>query len=105
MSYECELSDNEKLAQVRQLYRQARVSFSGRGCWLTNINSVVLEAASQIESHPLQRLLLYLVDTVLEHNDPVEPKVINIAQQSLLPHCFEISQRSFAIDRSDTTSG
>ena len=84
MSYDCELSDTEKLAQVRQLYRQARV-FEQARLLVDKHQQRALEAAAQIESHPLQRLLLYLVDTVLEQNEPAEPSVVNIAKHSLLP--------------------
>jgi len=85
VGYECELSDTEKLAQVRQLYRQAQVFEQARRL-VDKHQQRALEAASQIDSDPLQRLLLYLVDTVLEHVEPAaEPSVVSIAQPGLLP--------------------
>ena len=84
VSYECELSDSEKLLQVRQLYRQAQVFEQARRL-IEKHEQRALEAAAQIDSEPMQRLLMYLVDTVLEHNEPAEPTVVAIAQPGLLP--------------------
>ncbi|MEO8271960.1 MAG: polyprenyl synthetase family protein, partial [Aureliella sp.] len=84
VSYECELSDTEKLSQVRQLYRQAQVFEQARRL-IEKHEQRALEAAAQIDSEPMQRLLLYLVDTVLEHEDPADPPIIAIAQHGLLP--------------------
>ncbi len=81
---DCELSDAEKISQVGQLYRQAQVFEQARRL-VEKHQQRALEAASQIESLPLQRLLLYLVDTVLEHDEPEEPSVVAIAQLGLLP--------------------
>ncbi|MCA9158203.1 MAG: polyprenyl synthetase family protein [Planctomycetales bacterium] len=84
VSYECDLSDTEKLSQVRQLYRQAQVFEQARRL-IEKHEQRALEAASQIDSEPMQRLLLYLVDTVLEHEDPADPPMVAIAPHGLLP--------------------
>jgi geranylgeranyl diphosphate synthase, type II len=84
VSYECELSDAEKLLQVRQLYRQAQVFEQARRL-IEKHEQRALEAAAQIDSEPMQRLLMYLVDTVLEHDEPAQPTVVAIAQPGLLP--------------------
>lgn len=83
-SYDCELTDQQKLSQVRQLYQQARVFDQARRL-VDKHQQRALEAAAQIDSEPLQRLLLYLVDTVLEHQEPVEPNVVSIGSLGLLP--------------------
>ncbi len=80
----CTLSDAEKLAQVRQLYRKAQVFEQARRL-IEKHEQRALEAAAQIQSDPMQRLLLYLVDTVLEHSEPVEPSVIAIGEPRHLP--------------------
>ncbi len=84
VSYQCELSDTEKLSRVRQLYRQAQVFEQARRL-IEKHEQRALEAAAQIDSEPMQRLLLYLVDTVLEHEDPADPPMVAITQHGLLP--------------------
>ena len=84
VSCECELNDAEKLSQVRQLYRQAQVFEQARRL-IEKHEQRALEAAAQIDSEPMQRLLLYLVDTVLEHEEPADPPTVAIAQHGLLP--------------------
>jgi geranylgeranyl diphosphate synthase type II len=83
-SYDCEVSDAEKISRVRQLYRQAQV-FEQAHRLIEKHEQRALEAAAQIESEPMQRLLLYLVDTVLERTDPNEPDVVPMMTLGSLP--------------------
>lgn len=78
-SSHCELSDAEKLSQVQQLYRQAQVFEQARRL-IEKHEQRALEAAAQIDSEPMQRLLLYLVDTVLAHEEPVSPPTVSITR-------------------------
>jgi len=81
---ECTLSDVEKLAQVLRLYRQAKVFDQARRL-IEKHEQRALEAAAQIDNQPMQRLLMYLVDTVLEHQEPDEPHLVGISPLGQLP--------------------
>ncbi len=81
---DCELSDAVKVARVEQLYRQAKV-FEQAQRLIEKHEQRALEAAVQIESEPMQRLLLYLVDTVLQRSDPAEPEIVSMASVGTLP--------------------
>jgi geranylgeranyl pyrophosphate synthase len=81
---DCPMSDAEKLTQVRQLYNQAKVFDQARRL-IEKHEQRALEAAAQIDSHPMQRLLMYLVDTVLERQEPAEPHVVGISPSGQLP--------------------
>ncbi len=81
---DCELEDAVKIKRVEQLYRQARV-FEQAHRLIDKHEQRALEAASQIDSEPMQRLLLYLVDTVLERSEAAEPTVVPLASPSQLP--------------------
>ncbi len=62
-------------------YRQAKV-FEQAQRLVEKHEQRALEAAAQIPSEAMQRLLLYLVDTVLERNSPSEPTVVPITYSS-----------------------
>lgn len=83
-SLDCELSDQEKLSKAMQLYRQAQV-FEQAHRLIEKHEQRALEAAAQIESHSMQRLLVYLVDTVLARNETQEPDVVSVTALSSLP--------------------
>ncbi len=83
-SSQCQLSDSVRLSQVRQLYHQAQVFEQARRL-VEKHEQRALEAAAQIESEPMQRLLLYLVDTVLAHEEPAAPPTVSIAPPSISP--------------------
>lgn len=83
-SMECELKDIERIRRVAELYRQANV-FEQAHRLIDKHEQRALEAASQIESHPMQRLLLYLIDTVLQRSEPASPTVIAIQPTTSLP--------------------
>ncbi len=81
---ESRLSDAEKIATARRLYTQAR-AFDQARMLVDKHERRALEAAAQIDSEPMQRLLLYLVDTVLERNEPDTPAVVSLNSLSSLP--------------------
>jgi geranylgeranyl pyrophosphate synthase len=81
---ECTLSDPEKIRRVEQLYRQAKV-FEQAQRLVEKHEHRALEAAAKIRSDAMQRLLLYLVDTVLERTQPTEPTVVQMGSVSTLP--------------------
>ncbi|MFK7734733.1 MAG: polyprenyl synthetase family protein [Pirellulaceae bacterium] len=79
-SEECGLEDAARLRTVERLYRKAQVFEQARRL-VEKHEQRALEAAAQIESHAMQRLLLYLVDTVLERNETPEPSVVDLQLQ------------------------
>lgn len=81
---DCELSDAGKIARVEQLYREAKVFEQARRL-VEKHEQRALEAAAAIPSDAMQRLLLYLVDTVLERSEPTQPDVIAINLLGTLP--------------------
>lgn len=80
----CQLSDPARITAVRSLYMQARAFDQARKL-VDKHERRALEAAAQIDSEPMQRLLLYLVDTVLERNEPAAPAVVSVNSLSALP--------------------
>ncbi len=84
VSAECELSDTARISRVEQLYREAKVFEQARRL-VEKHEQRALEAAAAIPSDAMQRLLLYLVDTVLERNEPTQPNVIPINLVGTLP--------------------
>jgi geranylgeranyl diphosphate synthase, type II len=83
-SMECELSDAERMRRVAQLYRQANV-FEQAHRLIDKHEQRALEAASQIDSKPMQRLLMYLVDTVLQRSEPASPAIVALQPLNSLP--------------------
>lgn len=81
---DCELSDAGKIARVEQLYREAKVFEQARRL-VEKHEQRALEAAAAIPSDAMQRLLLYLVDTVLERSEPTQPDVIPLNLVGTLP--------------------
>lgn len=81
---ENELADSEKIRRVEQLYRKANV-FEQAHRLIEKHEQRALEAAAEIESHSMQRLLLYLVDTVLQRTEPEAPAVVELQPTSALP--------------------
>ena len=66
-----------KLKQVEALYRKARV-FEQAAMLVEKHEQRALEAAAKVESEAMQRLMLYLVDTVLEKSTAPEPQVVDV---------------------------
>ena len=83
-SMECELSDAERIRRVAQLYRQANV-FEQAHRLIDKHEQRALEAASQIDSMPMQRLLMYLIDTVLQRSEPASPAIVALQPLNSLP--------------------
>ncbi len=81
---ECLLSDAARIGRVAQLYRQARV-FDQAHRLVDKHEQRALEAAAQIDHEPLQRLLLYLIDTVLERRNSAAPTVVPLQSAPPLP--------------------
>lgn len=83
-SPDCQLSDSERISQVRALYTQARAFEQARRL-VEKHEQRALEAAAQVPSEAMQRLLMYLVDTVLERNEPSPPTIVSMNSLSSLP--------------------
>ncbi|MEM7559503.1 MAG: polyprenyl synthetase family protein [Planctomycetota bacterium] len=81
---DCEMSKTEKLRRVEALYRQANV-FEQAHRLIEKHEQRALEAAATIESEDMQRLLLYLVDTVLERKDSSAEQMVPVHAISTLP--------------------
>lgn len=83
-SPDCPLDAAQRVARTEQLYRQARV-FEQSHRLIDKHEQRALEVVSQLENESLQRLLLYLVDTVLERSEPSAPALVNLQAVSSLP--------------------
>ena len=81
---DCELSDSHRLKRVEALYKKANV-FEQAHRLIEKHEHRALEAAATIESSDMQRLLLYLVDTVLERKEAAQPPVVPLQAISTLP--------------------
>ena len=84
LSDDCPKSDAERIAGVGRFYRQAR-AFEQARLLVEKHERRALEAAAKIENEAMQRLLLYLVDTVLERNEPAGPTIVPVNTLSSLP--------------------
>lgn len=83
-SADCELSDVERLRRTEQLYRKAKV-FEQAHRLIEKHEQRALEAAAMIDSPAMQRLLLYLVDTVLHRSEATDPPIVSLPPISTLP--------------------
>ncbi len=83
-SPDCELSESQRITRVEQLYRQARV-FEQAHRLIDKHEQRALEMVGSLESEALQRILLYLVDTVLERNESPAPTLVTMSPVSALP--------------------
>ena len=81
---DCPLSSAMRVSRVEQLYRRANAFEQARKL-VDKHEQRALEAAAQIKSEPMQRLLVYLVDTVLERNDAPVPTVVPLQSLGALP--------------------
>lgn len=75
-------SEAQRLQRVEQLYRQADVFEQARRL-IDKHQQRAVEAAESISNKPLQQLLKYLVDTVLERSEPAAPVLIDIGVKGL----------------------
>ncbi len=83
-SHECELSETDRIHRVEQLYRKARV-FEQANRLIDKHEQRALEVIGSLESEPLQRMLLYLVDTVLQRHEPATPALVTMTPVGSLP--------------------
>ncbi len=83
-SPDCELGDIERIHQVEALYRKAKV-FEQAHRLIDKHEQRALEVIAAIPSEPLQGLLLYLVDTVLQRSSPSAPTLVTLDAPSPLP--------------------
>ncbi len=74
----------EKIRKVRRLYETAGAFEQARRL-VDKHEGRALEAAAEIESPAMQRLLMYLVDTVLERSEPVSPAIVSVSNVGNLP--------------------
>lgn len=81
---ECSLERADRVRRVGALYRKAHV-FEQAHRLIDKHEQRALEAAARIESEPMQRLLMYLVDTVLTRSDMVEPALVSADALASLP--------------------
>lgn len=82
--HDCELSDSERIQRVETLYRKARV-FEQAHRLIDKHEQRALEVINNLHSEPLQRLLLYLVDTVLQRHAASTPTLVTLQASSPLP--------------------
>lgn len=75
-------SDAQRLQRVEQLYRKAEVFEQARRL-IDKHQQRAIEAAESISIQPLQQLLKYLVDTVLERSEPPAPVLVDIGVKGL----------------------
>lgn len=76
------LSVQQRLQRVEALYRQADVFEQARRL-VDKHQQRAIEAANSISVQPLQQLLRYLVDTVLERSEPPAPVLVDIGVKGL----------------------
>lgn len=83
-SPDCELPAAERVRRVERFYRQAK-AFDQANRLIDKHQQRALEVVQQIAPEALQRLLVYLVDTVLERPQEAPTTVIPLAQINPLP--------------------
>jgi geranylgeranyl diphosphate synthase, type II len=83
-SHDCELIDTERIQRVESLYRKARV-FEQAHRLIDKHEQRALEIIGGLDSEPMQRLLLYLVDTVLQRQQAAAPTLVTMDAPSPLP--------------------
>ncbi|MFO1062434.1 MAG: polyprenyl synthetase family protein [Pirellulales bacterium] len=79
-----ELTDMQRVRRVEQLYHKAK-AFEQANRLIDKHQQRALEAAEGSEPEALQRLLVYLVDTVLHRAEPAPPPVVALTQINPLP--------------------
>ncbi len=78
------LTDEQRVDQIERLYRKAKV-FDQAHRLIDKHEQRALEVVAAIQPETLQRLMLYLVDTVLGRSEPSSPTVVTIGQINQLP--------------------
>lgn len=75
-------SDQQRLQRVEELYRKAEVFEQARRL-IDKHQQRAIEAAQSVSNAPLQQLLRYLVDTVLERSESPAPVLVDIGFKGL----------------------
>lgn len=83
-NHDGELSDAELVSEVERLYRKAKV-FEQAHRLIDKHEQRALEIVAALQPETLQRLMLYLVDTVLGRSEPTAPVLVSIGLSSQLP--------------------
>ncbi len=83
-SPDSERSEKERIQRAEQLYRQARV-FEQANRLIDKHEQRALEVIGALDSEPLQRMLLYLVDTVLQRHESATPALVTMNSIATLP--------------------
>ena len=83
-SPECDLPPTERVRRIERFYRQAK-AFEQANRLIDKHQQRALEVVRGIGPEALQRLLVYLVDTVLERSEETPTTVIPLAQIATLP--------------------
>ncbi len=81
---ECTLPAAERVRRVERFYRQAKV-FDQANRLVDKHQQRALEIVRDIQPEALQRLMIYLVDTVLERTEEAPQAVVPLAQINPLP--------------------
>ncbi|MCC6509033.1 MAG: polyprenyl synthetase family protein [Pirellulaceae bacterium] len=83
-SADCELVPAERVRRIERLYRQAK-AFDQANRLIDKHQQRALEVVRDVAPEALQRLMIYLVDTVLERNSEAPAAVVPLSQISSLP--------------------
>jgi len=83
-SHDSERSEKERIQRAEQLYRKARV-FEQANRLIDKHEQRALEVIGSLDSEPLQRMLLYLIDTVLQRHEPATPALVTMNSVATLP--------------------
>lgn len=78
------LSDSQRLSIATSLMKKAKV-FEQANRLVDKHHERAQEIAQAVEPEPLRRLMLYLVDTVLERHEAAEPTVVTLSPHVPLP--------------------
>lgn len=81
---DCTLIAAERVRRIERLYRKAK-AFDQAHRLIEKHQQRALEAVQDVESTSLQRLLVYLVDTVLGRSEEPAPTIVPLAQISHPP--------------------
>ncbi len=80
----CEMVAGERVRRIEQLYRQAK-AFDQASRLIDKHQQRALEVVRDVQPEALQRLMIYLVDTVLERSAEAVAPVVPLTQIQSLP--------------------
>jgi geranylgeranyl pyrophosphate synthase len=84
VAQECSAGIDERLATVRRLFEKAGVFEVAQG-WVEQHRRQAEEIAQRTQPEAMRRLLVYLVETVLQPRGPVPPTVVPLPPSVPLP--------------------